>query len=74
MKAYKIWNDTKHFIHKDTTNELDVKWTTDVEAALDTDGLFKGKGLPSYFKASKFFFDKLGFSSNPSKYDPLYLV
>ena len=74
MKAYKIWNDTKHFIHKDTTNELNVVWTENINDALDSDDLFKDKQWPSYTKAVKFFFDELGFSFNPLKYDALNLI
>jgi hypothetical protein len=64
MKAYKIWHDTKHFIHKDTTNDMNVQWTTNIEDA---------KEVSNYAEAVRFFFDLLGFSMNPSKYDPLYL-
>lgn len=74
MKAYKIWYDTKHFIHKDTTNELDVTWTEDIKDALDADDLYIDSGLPSFSKAVRFFFDKLGFSLNRSKYDALHLM
>lgn len=62
MKAYKVWYDTKHFIHKDTTNELNVTWTENIEDAKD---------VSSYSEAIKFFNDKLGFSMNISKYDAL---
>ena len=62
MVAYKVWNDTKHFIHKDTTNELNVTWTQNIDDA---------KVLPSYSESIKFFCDKLGFSMNISKYDAL---
>jgi hypothetical protein len=64
MKAYKYWDETKHFIHKDTTNELNVTWTTNIEDALN---------IPHRGKALTFFFDVLGFSLNLSKPDPLYL-
>lgn len=64
MKAYKYWHGTKHFIHKDTSNELNVQWTTNIEDA---------KHIPQRGKAITFFFDTLGFSLNLSKYDPLYL-
>ena len=74
MKAYKIWHDEKHFIHKDTTNELNVYWTTDINYALNADELYKGSGLPSYSKAVRFFHDKLGFSLNISKCDALYYL
>lgn len=63
MKAYKIWHDTRHYIHKDTTDELNVSWTTNIEDALD---------IPQRGKAFTFFFDVLGFSLNLSKPDPLY--
>ena len=52
MKAYKIWHDTLHYIHKGTTNELNVQWTTDINQALD---------IPHRGKAITFFFDVLGF-------------
>jgi hypothetical protein len=65
MVAYKRWHGTKNFIHKDTTNELNVVWTENIEDAKDLD---------SFSEACKFFFDKLGFSSNPSKYDALHLL
>ena len=64
MKAYKIWHDTKHFIHKDTTDELNVSWTEKIEDAKD---------LPRYSEAYKFFFELLGFSSC-AKYDALHLL
>jgi len=64
MKAYKIWQDTPHYIHKDTINELSVKWTIEEGEA---------KEASSYREAVDFFFDKLGFSLNLSKPDPLYL-
>jgi len=65
MKAYKKWYDTKHFIHKDTTDEINVFWTTDVKEAKEVD---------NYAEAVRFFFDLLGFSLNLSKPDPLYLM
>lgn len=65
MKAYKIWYDTPHYIHSDTTNEMNVKWTTNVNEAKD---------VPTYSKAVDFFFDTLGFSLNLSKSYPLYLL
>ena len=65
MKGYKIWHNTKNFIHKDTTCELNVTWTENIEDA---------KEVKNYGEAVNFFFDKLGFSLNPSKYDPLYLI
>jgi len=64
MKAYKVWYDTKHFIHKDTTNELDVCWTDKIEYAKD---------VPSKAEAYKFFFDKLGFIPY-KRYDGLHLL
>jgi hypothetical protein len=73
MKAYKIWYDTKHFIHKDTTNDLNVSWTTNINDALDTDSLYIGSGLPPYSKAVRFFFDKLGFNM-AARYDALHLL
>jgi len=63
MKAYKIWHDTPHYIHKDTTDELNVQWTTNVQDAKD---------IPHRGKAFTFLFDVLGFSLNLSKPDPLY--
>jgi len=65
MVAYKVWNNTKHFIHKDTTNELNVSWTENIKYA---------KELPSYSESIKFFCDKLGFSMNISKYDALKFI
>jgi hypothetical protein len=62
--AYKIWHDKKHFIHEDTTDQLNVKWTTDRT---------KAKSFPKYYLASRFFNDLLGFSINESKYDALYV-
>ena len=64
MKAYKTWHDTKHFIHKDTTDELNVYWTDKIEDA---------KNIPNKVEADKFFFDKLGFSPN-KRYDALRLM
>ena len=73
MKAYKIWHDTKHFIHKNTTNQLNVQWTTDINEALDADDLMKETQYPPFTKAYKFFFDELGFSPT-SRYDALQLL
>ena len=64
MKAYKYWYGTKHYIHKDTTDELNVIWTVNEKNA---------KVVRNYAEAVKFFFDILGFSLNLSKPDPLYL-
>ena len=64
MKAYKVWHDTKHFIHKDTTNELNVGWTTNIEDAKD---------VPTKGEAFKFFFDTLGFNM-AARYDALHLL
>lgn len=64
MKAYKIWNDEKNFIQKDST-QLNVIWTTDINEA---------KCIIHKGEAFKFFFDELGFSLNPSKYDALHLL
>ena len=64
MVAFKKWNDSKYYIHKDTTNELDVQWTENIEDA---------KVVANFAEAVRFFFDKLGFSLNASKYDALYL-
>ena len=74
MYAYKRWHDTKYFIHKNTTNELDVCWTTDASQGLDVNTMYQGLGLPPYSKAVRFFFDGLGFSLNPSKPDALHLM
>jgi len=63
MVAYKVWHDTKHFIHKDTTDELNVFWTEDIKEAKD---------LPKA-EANKFFFDTLGFCAN-KRYDALRLM
>jgi hypothetical protein len=65
MKAYKIWHDTNHYIHKDTTSDMDVKWTEDPKEAKD---------IFDKAEAFKFFFDKLGFSLNLSKVSPLYTI
>ena len=62
IAAYKIWYDTKHYIHKDTTDQLNVSWTTNIE---DAKSFFK------YSDASNFFHDVLGFSYNHDKYDAL---
>lgn len=64
MKAYKVWHDTKHFIHKDTTSEMNVTWTENIEDAKD---------VPGNKNAIKFFFDKLGFRFN-QRYDALRLA
>jgi hypothetical protein len=73
MKAYKIWHDTKYFIHKDTINDLNVIWTNNINDALDADNLYIGSGLPSYSKAVRFFFDLLGFNLY-NRYDQLHLL
>ena len=65
MKAYKIWHDTPHYIHKSTTNELNVKWTTEEGEA---------KEVSSFREAVDFFFDKLGFSLNLSKPNALQIL
>lgn len=63
MVAYKIWHDTKHFIHESTTCELNVFWTTDRT---------KAKVIENRIEANEFFYDHLGF--NPNKvYDKLIL-
>ncbi len=72
MKAYKFWHDTRHFIHKSTTDKINVFWTTDINEALDVDEMYKGSGLPTFSKAVRFFHDTLGFSLNISRPDPLY--
>ena len=65
MVAYKIWYDIKHFIHKDTTNELDVSWTTNIDDA---------KKVLNYSEAVNFFHDNLGFSLNISRRNALYYM
>lgn len=65
MKAYKIWEDTPHFIHKDSTNDLNVRWTEDIEEA---------KEVFTFREAVDFFFNHLGFSLNLSKPNALYLT
>lgn len=65
MKAYKIWYDTPYYIHKSTTNELNVKWTTEEGEA---------KEVSSFREAVNFFFDKLGFSLNLSKPNALQIL
>jgi len=74
MKAYKIWFDTKHFIHKDTTDEINVSWTTNINDALDTKTLYLDINIPDFSKACRFFNDTLGFSPNISKPDALYFL
>ena len=74
MKAYKIWHNTKHFIHKNTTDELNVFWTTNINDALDTNVMYEGLGLPPFSKAVRFFHDVLGFSLNISRYNALYYL
>ena len=64
MKAYKIWYDTKHFIHKDTTDQLNVSWTDKEEFAKD---------IPDKREAARFFYDELGFNPN-ARYDALRLL
>jgi len=64
MIAYKVWHDTKHFIHKDTTNELNVQWTTDINDA---------KVVNGYGQAIRFFVDLLGFNIW-QRYDALHLM
>ena len=63
MIAYKVWHDTKHFIHKDTTDELNVIWTENIADAKRVSGLGE---------AVKFFEKKLGFNLN-KRYDALHL-
>jgi hypothetical protein len=58
MKAYKVWYETKNFIHKDTTDELNVKWTTEIKEAKDA--------------PYDFFFKTLGF--NNSKHSDMLLL
>jgi len=72
MKAYKIWYDTRHFIHKDTTKE-NVIWTTDIKFALDADDMYNGLGLPSFSKAVRFFHDELKFNLY-QRYDMLHYL
>lgn len=64
MIAYKVWHDTKHFIHKDTTNDMNVQWTTNIDDA---------KVVPNYGAAVKFFCDVLGFSIW-KRYDALHFM
>ena len=64
MVAYKKWYDTKYYIHKDTTDELNVQWTDNIKDA---------KVVKNFAEAVRFLFDKLGFSLNSSKYDALHL-
>jgi hypothetical protein len=63
--AYKIWFDTKHFIHKDTTDELNVIWTTDIKEA---------KCFHKWNEAYDFFYDLLGFHINSSLPDSLKIL
>ena len=65
MKAYKYWHDSQYYIHKDTTNALNVRWTKDIADAKD---------IPERGKAITFFFDTLGFTLNLFNSDPLYLL
>jgi len=64
MTAFKIWHDTKHYIHKSTTNELDVTWTINPADA---------KRISNKVDAWKFFYDKLGFKMY-TRYDRLYVL
>lgn len=64
MRAYKVWHDVKHFIHKDTTNDLNVTWTTDI---------LEAKVVNPRSEAIKFFYDELGFSQY-TRYDALKLI
>jgi hypothetical protein len=63
MKAYKIWYDTKHFIHKDSTPD-NVTWTENIADALD---------VPQRGKALTFFYFTLGFNIG-ARYDALHLL
>lgn len=64
MKAYKIWHDERHYIHKDTEHEMNLKWTPYEEDAKE----FKNKK-----EAENFCYDKLGM--NPYKqFDRLYFT
>ena len=74
MLAYKRWYDTKYFIHKNTTNDLDVCWTTDATQALNVDTMYQNLNIAPYSKAMRFFFDELGFDLNPSLPDSLHLT
>lgn len=65
MKAYKIWHDEKNYIHKDSTDDLNVMFTTNPDDA---------KEVGSFREACEFFCDHLGFSLNPSKYDALHFT
>ncbi|MCK9273340.1 hypothetical protein M0P65_07425 [Candidatus Gracilibacteria bacterium] len=64
MKAYKIWHDTRYFIHKNNITDYSVMWTTNIEDAKD---------VPTFSGAVKFFSDKLGFNIY-SGYDRLHLL
>lgn len=64
MVAYKIWHDTKYFIHKNSTNELNVQWTENINDA---------KIVNNYSEAIKFFCDVLKFSIWKT-YDNLYFM
>ena len=62
MKAYKVWHDTKHFIHKDSTDDS-VTWTENIDDAKD---------IPQR-KALTYFFFTLGFNVG-ARYDALHLL
>jgi hypothetical protein len=65
MVAYKIWHNTKHYIHKDTTDDMDIKWAENIEDAKVISG-----GIA---KAMDFFYYSLGFNMN-AVYNKLYIA
>lgn len=56
-RAYKVWHDTRHYIHKDSAKET-VLWTTEIKEA---------KVCPLWREAVSFFFEELGFDLNCSR-------
>lgn len=63
MKAYKIWYNTKNYIHKNSTSDS-IIWTEDSKNA---------KIVGNWDSAVKFFFDELGFDLNMSRPDALHI-
>ena len=58
MKAFKIWEDEKHYIHKKTTSDQNLTWTTNPKDAKEFERACDGY---------KFFCDVLGFSYNADR-------
>jgi len=62
-RAYKVWHDTRHYIHKDSTKE-NVIWTENINEA---------KVCPLWREAVNFFFEELGFDIGAAHSDCLRL-